>query len=86
MVKSMVDPRRRPPWPWKGTPAEPFIYSGDAPLLVVKVRGVWRAGGCYPVDIKNICMVILQKYGCIMLHIYIYIYMILWLYIYMMNI
>lgn len=29
--------QRRPPWPWKGTPAEPFIYSGDAPLLVVKV-------------------------------------------------
>jgi hypothetical protein len=73
MVKSMVDPRRRPPWPWKGTPAEPFIYSGDAPLLVVKVRRVWRAGGCYAVDIKNICMVILQKYGYIMLHMYIYI-------------
>eukprot|EP00435_Cladocopium_sp_Y103_P020289 s1505_g4.t4 len=34
--------QRRPPWPWKGTPAEPFIYSGDAPLLVVKVRADGR--------------------------------------------
>ena len=40
-----------------------------------RVEGWWMRR---PVDIKNICMVKLQKYGYVMLHIYVYVYIYIW--------